>query len=103
MKILYCRVGWMESYKGSATERPQAGGKYNQENIGYEVYNYLGYEGEYYGFVEPGVNNTIHVERLCGDKKAELAEDVLIIWVAKKSSGGQYIVGWYRNAMVYRT
>ena len=32
MKILYCRVGWMESYKGSATERPQAGGKYNQEN-----------------------------------------------------------------------
>ena len=102
MKILYCRVGWMNSYQGAATEKPQGGGEYNKENIGHEVHNYLGFNGKYYGFVEAGVNNTIHVERLCNDKKADYADDILIIWVARKPSGGQVIVGWYENSRVYR-
>lgn len=103
MRIIYCRVGWMNAYQGSSTERPQGGGKYNIENIGHEVYNYQGYNGQYYGFVEAGVKNSIHVEKLCGDKKAEYADDVLAVWIAKKPSGGQVIVGWYENARVYRT
>lgn len=101
MRILYCRVGWMNSYRGSAVEKPEGGGKYNKENIGFEVYNYFGYKGKYYGFVEVGVNKSIHVEKLCGDK-ADYAEDVLVIWVARKPGGGQVIVGWYENATIYR-
>lgn len=102
MELLYCRVVWMKSYHGNATERPQGGGKYNVENIGHEVHNYFGHDGKYYGFVEAGVNNSIHVEKLCGDKKADFADSVLVVWVARKPSGGQYIVGWYENATVYR-
>ena len=104
-KILYCRVGWMNSYRGNATERPQGGGKYNIDNIGHEVYNYLGYNGRYYGFVEPGLHNgetkNIAVEKLCGDKKADSAENILVVWLSTKPGQGQYIVGWYENAIVY--
>lgn len=103
MKILYCRIGWMNSYRGNSTEKPTGGGTYNIDNIGHEVHNYLGHEGNYYGFVEAGVNNSIHVEKLCGDKKAQYADNILAVWIARKpSGGGQYIVGWYEDATVYR-
>ncbi len=93
----------MNDYQGVDSERPQGGGKYNRNNIGHEVHNYLGVNGKYYGFVESGVNNTIHVEKLCGDTNAAYAENVLVVWVARKpSGGGQFIVGWYKNATVYR-
>lgn len=71
----------MNSYRGNTTEKPLGGGKYNENNIGYEVYNYLWYKGNYYGFVEVGINNSIHVERLCGEK-ADYAENIMVIWVA---------------------
>ena len=102
MNILYCRIGWMTAYCGNTTEKPQGGGKYNVENIGHEVHNYLGFDGKYYGFVEAGIKNSIHVEKLGADKKADSAEDVLIVWVARKPSGGEVIVGWYENATVFR-
>ncbi len=102
MKILYCRVGWMKSYHGSTLEKPRGGGKYNEKNIGHEVYNFLCYKGKYYGFVEAGINKSIHVERLC-ENKTEFAENVTVVWVAKKPEGGQFIVGWYENARIYRT
>lgn len=102
MNLLYCRVGWMNAYHGNASERPQGGGKYNKDNIGHEVYNYFGHNGKYYGFVEPGVKASIHIEKLCADKKADYADSVLVVWVARKPSGGQFIVGWYENATVYR-
>lgn len=103
-KIIFCRVGWMAAYKGSMDEKPVNGGAYNKDNIGHEVHNYLGYNGKYYGFVEAGVNNSIHVERINQDKKSEYADDVTVVWVASKpESTGQYVVGWYSNAKVYRT
>lgn len=101
MRILYCRVGWMTSYKGSQLEKPIGGGKYNKDNIGYECYNYLGCNNMYYGFVEVGVNKTIHIDKISKDNK-DYVDNVLVIWVAKKREGGQCIVGWYNNAKVYR-
>ncbi len=102
MKILYCRVGWMNAYHGNTTERPLGGGKFNKDNIGHEVYNYFGHSGKYYGFVEAGVNNSIHIEKLCGNKKADWTDSILAVWVARKPSGGQFVVGWYDDATVYR-
>ena len=109
MNILYCRVGWMEAYKGNSDERPIGGGSYNKNEIGYEIYNYLSYKGSYFGYVETGTSNTgqeqhksIHLEKIRGDRKANSARDVLVVWVATRPSGGQYILGWYKNATVYR-
>jgi hypothetical protein len=69
MEILYCRVGWNVAYRGNEGDRLFNGGSYNQDNIGHEIYNYLGYEGSYYGFVEAGINNSIHIEKLGVSKK----------------------------------
>ena len=109
MNILYCRVGWMEAYKGNSDERPIGGGSYNKNEIGYEIYNYLSYKGSYFGYVETGTSNTgqeqhksIHLEKIRGDRKANSVRDVLVVWVATRPSGGQYILGWYKNATVYR-
>lgn len=109
MNILYCRVGWMEAYKGNSDERPIGGGSYNKNEIGYEIYNYLNYKGSYFGYVETGTSNTrqeqhksIHLEKMTGDRKANCARDVLVVWVATRLTGGQYILGWYKNATVYR-
>lgn len=95
----------MSHYKGHSTERSQGGGGYNKDNIGYEACNFLDYEGKYYGYVEPGAS--IHVEKMCEEnrsenKKSEYLDDVLVVWISKKPQGGQYIVGWYEHARVYR-
>ena len=103
MKLFYCRVGWMNAYMGSRDEKPQNGGAYNKDNIGYEVHNYLGVNGKYYGFVEAGINNSIHIDRLGATKKDECIDDILVVWVASHpKKKGQYIVGWYEDALVYR-
>lgn len=103
MKIFYCRIGWMSSYRGCSTEKPINGGLYNKDNIGHEVYNYLGYNGRYYGFVESGGNSSIHIERLGARKNDNSVNDILVVWVASNPTiGGQYIIGWYKDAIVYR-
>ena len=108
-KIFYCRIGWMNSYRGNDTEKPIGGGKYNHDpnNVGHEAHNYLGIDGRYYGFVEAGQNkgnaNSIHIEKLGADKNAEYVDNVLVIWVSRNpKTGGQFVVGWYENARVYR-
>lgn len=108
MKILYCRVGWMNSYCGINNDSIINGGSYNKDNIGLEIYNYHGVEGKFYGFVEPGRGRVsgrsrlLQIERLGAEKNTESVQDVLVVWVAKGAKKGQYIVGWYKNATVYR-
>lgn len=102
MEILYCRVGWNVAYRGNEGDRLFNGGSYNQDNIGHEIYNYLGYEGSYYGFVEAGINNSIHIEKLGVSKKDDHVDGVLVVWVATSESKGQRMVGWYKDATVFR-
>ena len=102
MNILYCRITWMKAYKGMLNDSTTGGGEYVKENIPFEIYNFLGNDGYYYGFVEPGVNCSLHVERFGVKRNDDSADGVLVVWVARKPSGGEYIIGWYRNATVYR-
>lgn len=58
-----------------------------------------------YGYVEPG--GRINLERLGAARLgvvygADSVSDILIVWTAKRPQGGIYIVGWYKNATVYR-
>ena len=98
--ILYCRIGWMERYSGIINnDKPIHGGSYTKDNIGHEVYNFLECDGKYYGYVE---NKSIHIERLGASRNEDKIDNVLVIWFAKAPKGGQKIVGWYKNATVYR-
>lgn len=95
--ILYCNVGYMKNYNGSAYEQPVGGGKYNSEHIGHEVNNFTDCEGTYYGYVQ-AVSGTIDITKnFDAPENAEYIDGVTIIWTARKK-----IVGYYLDARVYR-
>lgn len=103
-KVIFCNIAYMKNYCGTVNDVPVNGGKYIAEyNDGGEVYNFLDYNGKCYGyFMHYGDN--LNIERIDGcDPKQEYADDVLVVWVAKRSDDAHnVIVGWYKNARVYR-
>lgn len=69
-----------------------------------EKYNFLDYNNVCYGYFQLVSGEEIHIERIDGSKSKDLeTEDVLVVWCAyKEQIGKNVIVGWYRNAIVYR-
>ena len=100
MKILFCNVGWMNEYVGIDGDSIDGGGAFNEENVGHEVCNFSSVQGRVYGYVES--KGQIKIERLGVDKKVESISGVTVVWTAPRKSGGTVVVGWYRNATVYR-
>ncbi|MEM4293967.1 MAG: hypothetical protein QXJ27_07385 [Thermoplasmata archaeon] len=108
-KILFCRIGWMAKYQGLEGDKITGGGEYVNENeSGFEIYNFKPYKGKMYGYVHPpgrrGVGvHRIDIRRIDPRCNKEYVAGVLVVWVARHpQGGGQYIVGWYKNATVYR-
>lgn len=117
MKVLFCKVSGMKYYKGACEQdKPYNGGKFVEENgFGHEEFNFLPIELEdaeqemCLGFVEPksnkGTRNTVHIENIegCGAlKNEETVDDVLVVWCATRVEGDTTVVGWYKNATVFR-
>lgn len=104
MKVLFCNIAWMKYYHGSnEDDRPINGGKYIDENKnGGEVFNFTQFNKKYYGYVWGG--GDIHIERFEGVSRSnDTTKDVLVVWMASNpKQSGVYIVGWYKNATVYR-
>ena len=109
MKILFCNIGWMEFYEGqSAKDQIQGGGSYvREQGTGYEVCNFAVYRGTVYGYVQPPSAKSqyhagqIKIERI-GENQSNYITDVLVIWTATRPEGGTVVVGWYKDASVYR-
>lgn len=103
MKVIFCNTAYMKYYCGTDGDTPRNGGKYvNENNTGGEAYNFLDDNGKCYGyFMSYGQT---HIERLEGvDARDEEVSDVLVVWTAKRdASSPPTIVGWYKNATVYR-
>ena len=101
MKIVFCKIGWSSSYNGDISDKPVNGGSYNINQIGHEIHNFKSFNGTYYGYVQSTKDN-IEVSRIDRDAK-EKAENVLVIWCAtREKTRGQVIIGWYKNATIYR-
>ena len=97
MYYLYCNVGEMNSYDGCDNEKPSGGGAYNKDHIGHEVNNFTDINGICYGYVQSR-GETIDICRHFGaGKKDDYVDDITVIWFAKHR-----VVGYYRNARVYR-
>jgi hypothetical protein len=107
----------MKYYKGACDQDvPYNGGKFVKEHgFGHEEYNFLpitlvGLNQEMcFGFVEPksnkGARNTLHIEKIYGCsalKNEESVDNVLIIWCATRLEGDVTVVGWYKDATVFR-
>lgn len=104
MKILFCNIAWMKLYQGvSEDDVPRNGGKYIAENqFGNEENNFLDYNHKCYGFVMTygNLNLDKHYKEI--SKQESQVDGFTIIWCASNNDGGSRIVGWYKNATVYR-
>ena len=98
--MLFCNIARMESYRGRTNvDVPQGGGD-NREKA--EVHNFHPHGGHVYGYVA-AVAHTINLEKLGAKDKDQLSVDgVDVIWTAPSTDRGRDVVGWYRNATVFR-
>lgn len=110
-RILLCNVGYLEYYDSTMDTKPiKNGGKYpNKYKTGGEINNFHFYEdGKCYGFVEPGFKNNkqnmLHIEKIDSDyKRKDKISDVTVVFCAKSPLIKKtVIVGWYKNATVFR-
>ncbi len=111
-KVLFTRIGYMHYYSGSqkGDEKPKHGGSYNIEGIGHEIYNFKKVKRHLYGYFQPyeppedsDKPVTVNLERI--DPRVlddNNVNDVLVIFVSKSDDYGQVVIGWYKNAVVYR-
>ncbi len=108
-KMVFFNIAWMSDYQGiTINDIPKHGGTYINENkFGAEVYNFQPFNGKMYGFVEAGWKPTprcINIAKNFGaSKQAQSVDGVLVVWVARHPSEPKtLVVGWYKNATVYR-
>lgn len=120
MRILFRKIGYMKYFKGNIPDIDEIenGGAYVAETgDGGETYNFFSAtidNNEWcLGFVETkhkdgwknpySALNQLHIEKI--DKTAmndEQIDNVLVVWCAVKPHIGLRVVGWYKNATVYR-
>lgn len=103
MTLLFCNVGWMEHYQGlQNSDRIVGGGSYVQEKgMGHEVCNFYAHNGVLYGYVQPR-GRQIDIGRLGAERNDDFITDVTVVWTAARPTGGTVVIGWYRNATVFR-
>ncbi|MGH4125196.1 MAG: tetratricopeptide repeat protein [Clostridium sp.] len=106
MRIIFCNITWLKNYIGVNDDDKlikTGGGAKGENNEAHESYNFQDYNGKCYGYVS-NRGGSLNLERF---EKATVNDDsvenVLVIWVAKQSKTGKnVIVGWYKNAILYR-
>lgn len=104
-RILFANIGWMVHYNGlSAGDSITGGGSFQDEGK-LEVFNFQNLEGWCYGYVQTVRFGQVNLQRIYADcdNSSDRLEDVLVVWTARRpDSGGTYIVGWYKHAIVYK-
>lgn len=100
MRMIFFNIAWMKSYDGETEDdKPKDGGIWDEKN---EVCNFANIDARCYGFVYPANMGEIKIEKISAAPAADQIGDVTVIWTAKHANFGTVIVGWYRNATVYR-
>jgi hypothetical protein len=110
MDLLFCNIGWMERYAGlkGRPDKIVGGGSFvNDNGYGAEVCNFLpANDGYVYGHVETIQDENdrrIDLSRLGAENDAEQVDKVTVVWTATHpDEGGRRVVGWFRNATVFR-
>jgi len=110
--IIFFNIGWMDFYQGMDNDSVKGGGENNKTfGWGYEILNFKPFDKFYYGYVQPVISESetylssrILIERLGASKVDPYINGVIVVWTATDPyHGGSYIIGWYKNATVYRT
>lgn len=95
---------YLDRYDGTLEGFYPGGFKWAAEHgWGGEVFNFRPTSGRCYGHVEV-LDHTIHIEKLSTQANTSI-NNVLVVWTAPDPSPrrGRVVVGWYRNATLYRS
>jgi len=99
--MVFLNTAWMERYDGPEEEKARGGGSYvDRYGYGHEMFNFRKINGKVYGYAQP--TGRFDLQRLGASSDAESIDDVLVIFTATHKLGGTYIVGWYKNATLYK-
>lgn len=112
-RLIFCNIGWMNFYRGLQGTTDKVSGtfsyfKEHKNNVqAHEACNFLtADDGNVYGHVESFRGNNdldIHLENIGGQDFDEFLDGVSVFWTATHpQEGGRRIVGFYRDARVYR-
>lgn len=98
-------VAWMREYQGPTPwDKPINGGKWVEENgEGAEMWNFLPANGVCRGYVRSTGGGSLDLRRLGGSDADECADGVTVIFSATRRGGGRVVVGWYKDARVWRS
>jgi len=105
MSYLFLRTAWMKHYQGvTDDDLPVGAGAHVQQfQDGGEVYNFKPIRGKYYGFARIHGGANLKIERLGAKKLDSSIKNITVVFFSRNpETGGQYIVGWYKNATVYK-
>jgi len=105
MPTLFFRIAWMKDYQGNPeTDVPKGAGSHVDENHnGGEIYNFYPLKGYYYGYVRTPRGNNLQLDMLTPGFKEDKLTGVTVVFFAKNpDTGGQYVIGWYKNAILYK-
>lgn len=98
-RVLFAHIGRMVRYAGPqlGDEKPQGGGKHNDEHLGHEAFNFRNFDGKLYGFIQkPKLRKIDSAVR----SKPTSLDRVTVVFVAPLG-GGRKVVGWYKGAVVH--
>ena len=104
MNIIFCNIAWMKKYEGITDyDKPQNGGSYiGETGDAHESFNFQDYNEKCYGFVR--LNGKLNLNKYYKEVKRtdSFINDILVVWVATNKRNETRIVGWYKNAKVFR-
>ncbi|MES2514711.1 MAG: DUF3883 domain-containing protein [Bacteroidota bacterium] len=108
--VLFINTGWMDFYTGVRNDSISGGGKYVRDHgWGGEIFNFKHWKNRLFGYGQPkidrkhGNETQIKIEKLGANVEDECIKGITVVWTATNPyNGGTFIVGWYKNATVYR-
>ena len=105
MALVLFNIGWMQYYRGqTSSDRIINGGSYVRDNeTGGEIKDFLPLGDWCYAYVQPpSSKGTVNLERLGASPGVTYVDDVTIVFTATPPWGCSVVVGWYRDARVWR-
>ena len=98
----------MKKYMGiTDSDKPKYCGSFvTEQNAGSDIFNFSEYNGKCYGYVHHEGDLVLpeHVAQNFNleDDQDDMIEGVLVVWCSFKDKNSARIVGWYKNAVLYR-
>ncbi len=103
MNFIIFKINFSKYYNGIETKNLNIYDKFYQEKKSNnpEIYNFQDYNGFCYGYapLKQGVVNLSKIK--FSNDNSTLSDNTLVVWVYEKNNKN-YIVGWYKNATVYK-